>query len=731
MQLKFQLAASAAAVALFSGAGAAYAAEANAADAAADVVVVTGGRSVAPQLAVVPGGTGLITADQIQTSAVANLDDALKYVPGLFAQSVSGGEGTRLSIRGSGITKGGFTWGNGVDVLFDGLPLSGALGTPYESFEPNAYNHIEVYKGANAFEYGATQLGGAINLVQHTGYDSSPLAVRLEGGSYGYQREQISSGQVIGPLDYYVTVTHFQTGGYVQNSEASSLRFIGNLGYQFTPDLKTRVYFEDARQVQENISAETLSQLQNAPRTNPFTGYRVANGSIFVADKTDWTIDPNSSLQIGVSYKNPPLTNGNQPVRTYWTTSDVGGSLTYKRKDTLFGDHESNTTLGALTDYVLPGSGASTYNSLTTNTFGHVKYGGSNVTLLVANDFQLTSKLWLVTGFGYLYETRTNEIANPVNPVTGAQFAPAPAGVNPYLNKQYTNYTPRIGVRYDITPSIQAYANISQLVEAPQIIGYAQSGSFTQTLSPGVTTANSYYSGYTTSTTTAAGGTFVYNANNLKEQVGVNYEIGVKGQWDRFKWDLDYYNEQIHDELLTIYAVLPNTDPKNPNGISFTENASPTVHEGIEASVDTQLWKDQANTVSVRQAFTWNNFHFQHENPAAGLGRLPGLPIDFYQAQLSYKHASGLYGDLSVESSLVPYPVDYFNKQFAPSYTLVGLTVGWTAPGDKYRVFIDAENLGDVHYASFTSATGLATASSAVYTVGEGRSVIGGVSVAF
>jgi iron complex outermembrane receptor protein len=277
-------------------------------------------------------------------------------------------------------------------------------------------------------------------------------------------------------------------------------------------------------------------------------------------------------------------------------------------------------------------------------------------------------------------------------------------------------------LRYDITPQIEAYGNISELVEAPQIISYAQSANFTAN---GV--SNSYYNGFVTAPT----GGFTFNEANLKPQVGTNYEIGVKGQYGRFKWDIDYYNEQLHDELLTIYALLPNVNPAYPNGISYTENARPTVHEGVEASVDTELWKEGDHTVSLRQAYTWNNFHFAHENLAAGFGVLPGLPEDFYQGALNYKHKSGFYAGLSVESSLVRYPVDYFNKTFAPSYTLVGANIGYAPTGQKWRIFIDAENIGNTKYASFSSATGLATASSAVFTAGEGRSITGGLTYAF
>ena len=62
--------------------------------------------------------------------------------------------------------------------------------------------YAEVFRGANAFKYGSITLGGAINLVTMTGYEADPFAVRLEGGSYGYFRGQISGGGVAGPFDY-------------------------------------------------------------------------------------------------------------------------------------------------------------------------------------------------------------------------------------------------------------------------------------------------------------------------------------------------------------------------------------------------------------------------------------------------------------------------------------------------------------------------------------------------
>ena len=703
MNLKTKLAASAAvAMALTAVGTASRAAEANTADAAATVatetagvesVVVTGRRSAPTTLVEVPGGTSVISADQLQTGRISNLSDALENVPGVFAQSIAGGEGTLISVRGSGLTKGGFTYGNGTQVLFDGVPITSIYGTPYESFEPNAVSRVDIYKGANAFEFGASQLGGVINFIQHTGYDADKLFVRLEGGSYGYQRQQISSGQVLGPWDYYISLSHFQTGGYLSNSAASSGRIFANLGYQFTPSLKTRFYVSDSRQYQLNISSQTLAQVLNTPRTsNLFTGARVNMGSVVLGSKTTWDVDDKSSLELGLGYKKTPLHNGNLPQRTFWDVADWSAQLKYRRHDAIAG-HETNTTLAVITNYGTTGSGAEVTNDTTGALLGKVKYGGHNTTLVLSNDLAITPRLWLLTGVAWLNQERDNRILNPVA-----------AGVNPAISRTYDNTTPRIGLRYDLTPQVQAYGNYSRLIEAPQTISYT-------------TSANGAYTGFTTA--------------GLKAQKGDSYEVGLKGQLDRISWDIDYFNEQIRDELLTVYTTLPNTDPNNPNGITATTNAAPTIKEGVEVSANAVLWRSGGNRISLRQAYTWDNFRFRDRNLALGQGVEPRQPTDFYQAELNLNHASGLYAAVNLESVLRPYPVDYVNRTYAPSYTIWGATIGYASAKGKWRAFVQGQNLADKKYISSASQTFSATAASAIYTPGVGRNVTAVLTYAF
>ena len=134
----------------------------------------------------IPGATNLIDMQQVEQGRVASNQDVLAYQPGVFAQS-AGNDGIKLSIRGSGLNRAPGAHGSGVYTLFDGLPLTGPGGTPYELFEPLWLSRAEVLRGANGFDRGALALGGAINYVTTPAttprpcrYGSRPAAVATQ-----------------------------------------------------------------------------------------------------------------------------------------------------------------------------------------------------------------------------------------------------------------------------------------------------------------------------------------------------------------------------------------------------------------------------------------------------------------------------------------------------------------------------------------------------------------------
>jgi len=111
------------------------------------------------------------------------------------------------------------------------------------------------------------------------------------------------------------------------------------------------------------------------------------------------------------------------------------------------------------------------------------------------------------------------------------------------------------------------------------------------------------------------------------------------------------------------------------------------------------LWEGQGgDTVTLRQAYTYNDFHYRHDD-TFGDNELPGLPRSVYQAELEYRQASGFYAQLNARSAS-SYYVDFANSWSAPSYTIWGAKFGYEAPSKKWEVFVDARNLTDERYAT-------------------------------
>ena len=135
------------------------------------------------------GGRPADLRDRPRLDAVRRPADA----PGVFVQPRFGADEARISIRGSGIQR--TFHGRGIVLLQDGVPLNLADGSfDMQAVEPLGLQYIEVFRGANALQYGATTLGGAINFVANTGFTPDLLRLRGELGSFGYYKGFVSNG---------------------------------------------------------------------------------------------------------------------------------------------------------------------------------------------------------------------------------------------------------------------------------------------------------------------------------------------------------------------------------------------------------------------------------------------------------------------------------------------------------------------------------------------------------
>ena len=249
----------------------------------------------------IAGSVAIIDKEDLQNKSTLTVQDMFSSTPGVFAQNKQGQE-SRLAIRGSGLSRNFHL--RGINLYQDGISINLPDGSAdFQSFDPLAVNHIEVYKGANALHLGSTTLGGAVNFVSPTGYTANKLSLRLEGGSFDSKRAQISSGQVFGKADYYASFSKFNSNGYRKQSNQTDSKMFSNFGYKFNQNLENRTYFSLINSKLELAGALTRVQLNNNPNvanTNNVNNKQERNfNEIRLANKTSYVTD-NFSSNFGI-----------------------------------------------------------------------------------------------------------------------------------------------------------------------------------------------------------------------------------------------------------------------------------------------------------------------------------------------------------------------------------------------------------------------------------------------
>jgi len=669
-------------------------------------------QSEEARLANIPGGTSLIAADVFEKGRVGTASDILAFQPGVYAQTAQGSDGLKISIRGSGINRGTGFFRSGTQFYFDGLPLTGAGGTPYELFEPLGLEYTEVLRGGNAFDYGSVALGGAINYVTRSGHDSPGLALRTEGGSFDYYKAQAAGGGVVGAFDYYVSLTGSRRHGFQDLSRAETWGIVSNFGYEISPDVETRLYIRHRRtdnQTPGYVRQKDIDQdpTQANPQNLQQNASRLQPGSTWIGSKTTFKLDQAQTFTVGVVYHDYPIAINPNPApgnitlpangadgpgafapnavltNSYWWYSDLAGVLEYASSGSLF-SHRSNSS-ASLSSTFHPAAGVDIYANNPNITAGpnafktlvkKADYNGSADSVFrLGNDTEVVEDFWVTSGVALVSIKRSSRFDYIEPSIT------LPAGFERSASRTTSHVLPRFGVRYDFTPETTAFANITRTAEPPN--------SWSPTGGSGVSTAPDLSNGFLIA--------------NLRDQTATSFEVGARTKFSLFQGSLSLYHSDVRDELLSV-QVAPGPPP-----VTRELNGTPTRKEGVEAGLDTILWKGSASEdpftsrsrLLFRQAYTLNAFRYK-DDPAYGSNQLPGIPRHFYQGELLFQHSRGFYGGASVQYASSTF-VDYANTFLVRPYTLYGLNFGYDEPGGRWQAYLDIRNLTDKHYTASVS----------------------------
>ena len=560
----------------------------------------------AKQKTQVPGAYTVKTTGDMELGRASNFEDLLQRTPGVFLQSENGVEVSKISIRGSGITSEDEPLG--VIFLLDGLNFNQGDGeSVLEDFDVAALSHAEIFRGADALKYGALTLGGAINLVPLTGYNAAPFQVRLEGGSYGFFRGDMSGGAVQGQFDEFGAIGFRAREGFREHSRENTEILFADLGYKFSDQVENRFYLTMDQTNRNLPGGLTKSEMENDPsQANPLAIAQDWNKEwsyVHLADKLSIRTDE-IQFDAGAFWFHRDLENRGffspdfrEGIEEFYS-DNFGGNLNFVSRNELFGK-QNILTIGLTPQFEdEPGQNYE-------NIFGHPgpttargEGRSINVPAYLEDQLYVAPRLSLLAGAQAIFAER-HFIDEFLTDADGNQS-----------NRQnFWGFNPKLGAICEINRQTQAFINWSRCWQPPSLDNLVD---FTEGPNSSV----------------------VYTP--LQPQHAWTIEVGTRGEYSWFRWELSLYRSWVRNELLEINDAFGND--------IGTRNVPRTNHQGIEASLEVELLRDilvpkQANRAGDRlsfdQSYTLNDFHFD-QNPLYGDNRIPGIPIHVYEAQLLY-----------------------------------------------------------------------------------------------
>jgi iron complex outermembrane receptor protein len=658
--------------------------------------------AVEAERALTPGAVSVVDAETFYERPVGNLSDALRYVPGLWTESGTGGDAVFISSRGSNLDATDYD-SNGIKLFQDGLPITTADGNNHNRFlDPMAARQVVVARGANALTYGASNLGGAIDFVSPTARNSPATQLFLTAGSNGQYSGRVSGGGVSGDVDGQATLEAKTRDGYRDHSQQDRVSLYANAGWRVSDDFDLRVFATHIDNDEELAGALTRAQFNQDPhQANPsaITGnFQLNVRTDRVAAKGTWNMSADGRLDFGLSYEDQNLYHPivdkilvdfdgpgpNPPVEVFSLLKNtdqhtLGGMLRYNVRA---GDHDVLAGVNFADTHEKGGNYRNDGGRRNGQT-GIIDNRSDSTEVFVVDRWRFAADWTLVYG------------AQGVSTGRDVRNTDLASGTLRNPKEDYSSVNPRAGLLYALSPSSEAFASVSRLYEAPTTFELEDD---------------------------VRGDSSVLDAMH-----GVVYEVGLRGSTapadapSRFHWDVALYSARIRDEILSV------DDPAAP-GTSLSTNVDRTTHAGVEALVGGSFpLGDGSQRIEPLLSATYNAFSFD-DDTLYGNNDLPAAPRYALRGEVLYRNDGGFFLGPTFDWIGSRY-ADFSNTYRVGSYGLFGLRAG--IERNRWTLFGELRNLADKDYVGAFSVRNRAGANDAILQPGAPRSAYVGLRVQF
>ncbi len=651
----------------------------------ADEEVTVTAQRYGQDLQSVPVAVTALSAGVLEDRQVINLKSLGAQVPGILIESVTGLQNApRIQLRGVGQNSATFNNDPAVGVYLDNVYIPRLYGAIFDFAN---IERVEVLRGPQGTLYGRNTSGGAINIVSRRPVFETEGKIELGYGSYNA-----------------FDVSGYLSGGLVEDRLAASLAFVHRRrdGISWAPNLGEHVNDRD-------LTAARLKLLYTPTSNLEFTlsldGVRDDSGPYYpsaIAAANPAQL-PNASLDRDILVTDATTPNSSRTdswgvsftgkyTLDAWTLTSITSYrdlsnaaiiplTTVPFSNSLAGIFYEGDSFTQELSAIYEGAAFTLVTGLYyfeehsdhrspvgSNPKEHAKQDTRNYAAYGQVTWHLTDKVGLIGGLRYTSETKDiwsyyyePTVAVPVRyPLSGSQT--------------WSGVTPKVGIEYQVTPDLFAYATYTR--------GF-KSGGWNR-VAPSV-----------------SNGTLIYDLFDFGPEDVDAYEVGAKYRSPdkRLTLNLAGYINDVSG--LQVIQQIPGTT------IGRIVNASGARIKGLEIEAAFQI-TDELNIygnaafidAGYTESFLCTNPSFVYTECRGkslnSVSPFKGLIGFVYEPQLAS-------GGLSIGAN-VSHTGKYYNDAFnnevpaTDAYTLVNAFITYRDESGHWQVTVEGKNLTDERY---------------------------------
>ena len=661
-----------------------------------DVIVTARRRDEA--LKDVPISVSALGEERLEETGASDITALQQQTPNATVQVARGSNSTLISfIRGVGQQDPLWGFEPGVGLYVDDVYIARPQGAVLDIYD---VERIEVLRGPQGTLYGRNTVGGAVKYVTSRLSQDPELTLRGAYGSYN-QIDLLASGSMPLADNFRIggALASYQRDGYGENLNTGAEHYnkdvlAGRLSAEWEPreDMSIRLAYD---RVEDD--------------SNPRHGHREVAGVGPGAGVPDSVYD----TWAGVGDENSVMNQGfsatvQLDLNDHWTFKSISAWREGDTDTVIDFDNTPAPTLdipayyaddqltqefqflfdydrmqGVLGFFYLDGHAEGAFDTILGNAGIVIGTGGEVDTESWAAfadvNLDLTDRLHLSLGARYTIDEKTGTVfrANYLGATNspllgGTDRAPLLVRTDYTNSKDFSQFSPRVALSFDLNDDMTAYASYSQ--------GY-KSGGFDMR-GDAVFTPDT--------------------VNGYEPETVDSIELGLKGSLDRLSFAAAVFRNEYNDQQVT-------TQVPAVGGIaSFVDNVGSSTFVGAEFEGRLRILDNLHANFAV--GYLDSDFEeFLRYNLALGVYEdisdlvvLQNAPKwTGYLGLTWYGDLAG--GELAVTPSIA-YRDDYSQFEFPnpvldqEAYSLVDLSVVWTDPSDRYTVGLYGKNLTDEEY---------------------------------